>query len=372
MGHYVIIGGGGYLGANVIRALQKNGYQERIIVVDPTPMEFPTVQFSRQLVDVVEKSFLDPQVLQEVLQGAETVIHLAAVGHMGMVACDRKFVFEFNVNGTIKLVEACKRHGVSRFLYASSVAVAFVGVPLLNASEDDPLPNPKLYLDYYSASKAEAEKYVLSQSTPTFKTVALRFRGIYGAEDPNVTRKVADLIRKRLFLARVSIHDRESNSMASSAANCAKAFALADHMLKKTDGIHAQSYYIMDQEITGQYEFWTPLVHALGRTPPSIFLKNYKVAKAVVYVQQLFCYHVLGFAPILTMFELAILAMDNTYSIEKARRELGYEPEPNSMAEVAAHYRMLATREMSKWNWIIGTISIAAFAMIVISLMSFF
>nr|pir hypothetical protein ZC449.6 - Caenorhabditis elegans [Caenorhabditis elegans] len=131
----------------------------------------------------------------------------------------------------------------------------------------------------------------------------------------------------------VSAHGRESVSCASSGVNCAKAFALADQMLQNPDGLHGRAYYILDGENVGQFQFWTPLVLALGKQPPS-FYTPYDFIKAVVPYFQNVCYGVFKLPPLLTKFELSILAVDNTYSIERARRELGYEPEPCVMTDV--------------------------------------
>ncbi|EGT29916.1 hypothetical protein CAEBREN_28607 [Caenorhabditis brenneri] len=364
LGRYVIVGGGGFLGAKVIEGLRSSGFVGEITVVDPNPQVFKTIDFDPSQVNYIEGSFLDNKVLDKALKGADAVFHLASVGHTGLVAGNRDYVFKFNVEGTKNLIKKCKEHRVARFLYASSVAVSFVGIPLTNASEDDPLPAPEKYLDYYSASKALAEQYVLSQSTEKFKTVCLRFRAIYGPEDPNVTHKVAKLIKRGLFVGMVSIHGRESNSNASSGANCAKAFVLADTMLKNPEGLHGRVYYIMDQETVGQYAFWEPLVLALGRTPPSRFI-SYELMRFIVPHIENVCYLLLKTPPLLTKFELSILATDNTYSIERARRELGYEPEPCVMSEVAEYYKNLEEELVSStvddWKLIIAVfIAIAA------------
>ncbi|KAF1747879.1 hypothetical protein GCK72_024345 [Caenorhabditis remanei] len=371
MGHFVIIGGGGYLGANIIHRLQKHGCENKIIVVDPYPRAFQTISINRDNVTFIKKSFLDSSLLDVVLKNAEAVFHLAAVGHTGLIAGNKDYVFDFNVNGTKMLVHKCQEHGVSRFLYASSVAVSFIGQPLNNVSEDEPLPSAEKYLDYYSASKAEAEIFVLSQSTPKFKTTALRFRGIYGPEDPNVTHKVATLIKNGLFVGKVSVHGRESKSNASSGANCGQAFELADKMLQKPDGLHGRAYYIMDEEETGQYQFWTPLVLALGKTPPSRFIP-YELMRVVVPQFEHLCYGLLKTAPLLTKFELSILATDNTYDISRARNELGYKPEPSLMSEVAKYYQTLEEQSIvssfTTWRLIVTSMCILFFSIAVLYL----
>ncbi|CAI2356836.1 unnamed protein product [Caenorhabditis sp. 36 PRJEB53466] len=346
MGHYVIIGGGGFLGTHIISKLQSENCQRRIYIVDPHPRTFETINIDMRYVTIIKVRVLDRW-----LPCASAVFHLASIGHTGLIGADKKSVFDFNVEGTKLLVEKCKKYGVSRLLYASSVAVAFVGDPLHNASEDDPLPDPSKYIDFYSASKAEAERFVLNESSETFKTMCLRFRAIYGPEDPNVTEKVARLIRRRLFIGMVSVHGRESISASSSVVNCANAFYCADRELQKPEGLHGREYFITDANNQGQYEFWEPLVRALGQTPPSRFIPHCLMT-CFVRCCQFFCYNVCRISPLLTKFELAILATDNTYSNARAQREIGYIPEPCLMPAVADYYRRRAETDRG-WtlNW---------------------
>ncbi|EGT32212.1 hypothetical protein CAEBREN_17567 [Caenorhabditis brenneri] len=332
---YLIIGGGSFLGAKIIEWLQTHGFTGRIIVLDPTPKTFNTININGNRVRYIRGSFRDGTVLDEIFrEQIQAVFHLASIGHYGLVGGNREEVFRFNVQGTVELIDRCRRHGVARFIYASSVAVSFIGVPLINASEDDPMPAPDQYLDFYSRSKAEADQYVLAQSSKRFKTACLRFRGIYGAEDPVVTHKVATMIKRGLFVAKISAHPgRESQSNGSSGVNCAKAFALADAMLRTNGGLHGRAYYIVDGEEMGQYEFWNPIVPVLGGSFPTVNIP-YEPLRLLLPLFEKACYS-MGIPPMLTVFELAILANDNTFSIERARRELGYVPEPSSMPEVS-------------------------------------
>ncbi|CAL2050009.1 unnamed protein product [Caenorhabditis brenneri] len=366
---YLIVGGGGYLGAKLISQLQKNGHRGIIVVLDPNPQKFKTIKLRR--VKYIKGSFQDDHTLERALRKVKAVFHLAAVGHTGLTAADRESVFEFNVKGTRDLVEKCKKSEVKRFHYASSVAVAFVGKELSNAKETDPQPRPEEFLDYYSASKAEAEKFVLEQSNENFKTSSLRFRNIYGPEDPNVTRKVADLIGRGLFIAMISKYGREAVSNGSSATNCAKGFVLAEKELKKSGGHHGQFYYITDKEIIGQYSFWKSLVVSKGRRMPALFIP-YKLMAWINPVIEMVCYRWLKVAPLMTDFELAIVSTDNTYSCDKARDHLGYYAEPNEMEKVAAYYNQMKPRQDGTWTTVIGFSVAVLFVSIILAYFYFF
>lgn len=79
---------------------------------------------------------------EQKLAGTETVVHLAAVTGKAR----RERYFEVNVEGTRALLKMCRRIGVSRFLFISSIAAAF--------------PDKTRY--YYAQSKEQAEDIVRS------------------------------------------------------------------------------------------------------------------------------------------------------------------------------------------------------------------
>ncbi|MFW6105662.1 MAG: NAD-dependent epimerase/dehydratase family protein, partial [Chloroflexota bacterium] len=122
------------------------------------------------------------------------VVHLAA--HTSVVASLEKpeEAWDINVNGTLNLLEACRRNGVDRFIFASSNAVV--------GEEDPPIDETKIPrpLSPYGASKLAGEA-LCSTYYHSFgvKTVALRFSNCYGPHaehKPSVIAKFIDWARK--------------------------------------------------------------------------------------------------------------------------------------------------------------------------------
>uniref|UniRef100_A0A8R1DF69 3Beta_HSD domain-containing protein n=1 Tax=Caenorhabditis japonica TaxID=281687 RepID=A0A8R1DF69_CAEJA len=189
------------------------------------------------------------------------------------------------------------------------------------------------YIDTYSATKAAAESFVLSQSTPLFKTSCLRFRAIYGPQDVSVAEKVVKMVQLGLLMVRISRHGREAISNMSAGENCASALYLADKALQKKDGPHGRAYFITDGETIGQYTVWNPLIKALGKKPSQSSL-SYFLASAFVTLSTFICYELLNVGPPMSRFELEILVNDNTYSIRRAQEELGFQPQKQLFAKV--------------------------------------
>jgi len=115
------------------------------------------------------------------LDGVGTVFHLAANVFISKSLQDPAFDATTNVLGTINLLEACRRAGVRRVVFASSSAV--YGDPLqMPISEDHPL-SPK---SPYAASKLAGEQYMgVYHRLYGMETVSLRFFNVAGRRVAN-------------------------------------------------------------------------------------------------------------------------------------------------------------------------------------------
>jgi len=97
------------------------------------------------------KNIFNEQLLAEEMQGTDCVIHLAAVLNEG-----NPDLWNINVEGTTRVIEAAVKGRVKKFIYLSSTGV--YGFTECNVSEETEI-NPQTP---YEKSKAEAEKIVLS------------------------------------------------------------------------------------------------------------------------------------------------------------------------------------------------------------------
>jgi UDP-glucose 4-epimerase len=110
-------------------------------------------------------------------EAADTCVHLAAKASILDSITNPYYTVDVNVTGTLNILEACSKHGVKNFIFASSAAV--YGEPQkLPISEEDPL-RP---LSTYGASKVAGEALVSSyQNTGKIESaVSLRIFNVYG------------------------------------------------------------------------------------------------------------------------------------------------------------------------------------------------
>jgi UDP-glucose 4-epimerase len=177
----LVTGGVGVNGAVVTRKLLAHGIVP--IVVDRRA-DFSLVQDIKGKFDFAELDITDFDAVNSLLaeKQIDRIIHLAAFIDPNMDTEPFKS-FQVNAAGTANLLEAAKRAGIERFVYASSRAVygelpGNVGVPEYRLISEDYPKNPLLS---YDATKLAAEN--LGQVYRTvfgLEFAALRFSAIYG------------------------------------------------------------------------------------------------------------------------------------------------------------------------------------------------
>ena len=177
----VITGGSGFIGSHVVELLRQSKPGWHITVIDNFSTGFRR-NISSFPVEIIEGSILDQGLLNRSLDGADTVIHLAALGSVPRSVEDPVSSFQINANGTHKVLEACRKVGCTRLIFASSSSV-------YGSNEDIPKSeyqwlSPK---SPYAASKLAAESLVSSyRLTYSMRNTSFRFFNVYGPrQDPS-------------------------------------------------------------------------------------------------------------------------------------------------------------------------------------------
>lgn len=115
----LITGGTGFLGAYIIKNLVEKGQQVRALRRSATlPFFIPAAVLNK--VEWVEGDVLDMVSLQDAMEGADAVIHAAAI--VSFSKQQRAAMYQTNIDGTANVVNAAIDAGVQRFVHVSSVA----------------------------------------------------------------------------------------------------------------------------------------------------------------------------------------------------------------------------------------------------------
>lgn len=159
MSHWLITGGAGFIGSNFVRGTLEGRWlsePDGITVLDALTYAGGLDNLGPSLDDdrleFVEGSILDRQLVDELVQRADVIVHFAAESHVDRSIDSSAVFLETNVVGTSILLEAAKRRGSGVFLHVSTDEV-YGSVPVGSSRETDPLlPNSP-----YAASKASAD-----------------------------------------------------------------------------------------------------------------------------------------------------------------------------------------------------------------------
>ncbi len=171
----VITGGAGFIGANLVKFLNTHTPEAEISVIDDLSLGLKENLETRQ-VDFYQGSILDSGLLNRVFNGADSVVHLAAIGSVPRSVAYPIATHEANATGTLAVLEAAKNSEVDQVIVASSSSVYGSNPALPKKEEDWTRP-----LSPYGVSKLATEAYALAyQHSYGLKTLAFRFFNVYG------------------------------------------------------------------------------------------------------------------------------------------------------------------------------------------------
>lgn len=174
-----VTGGAGFIGSNLCRALLASGTAERVSVIDDLSNGSPA---NLDGIDVtfVEGSILDDDALDAAFDGADAVVHLAALGSVPRSVAEPLASHHANATGTLMVLEAARRHGGLHTVVASSSSV-YGSNPTLPKHEDL-ATRP---MSPYGGSKLATEGYALAWgATYDLPVLAFRFFNVFGPHQP--------------------------------------------------------------------------------------------------------------------------------------------------------------------------------------------
>jgi nucleoside-diphosphate-sugar epimerase len=167
----LITGAGGYVGTKLVEKLLENKYQ--VIALD-TYWFNQTEQINNVNLEVI-KADLRYVELDSILANVDKVVHLASISNDPSYELNPIFSKEINYYASLRLIEACKKSKISRFIFASSSSVYGVKEEE-NVTEClalDPLTD-------YSRYKLKIEEVLLNNKLINFDVVILRPATICG------------------------------------------------------------------------------------------------------------------------------------------------------------------------------------------------
>lgn len=177
---YLVTGGAGFIGSNLVRALLEHGMRVRVLDNLSTGKR-ENLHAVRSDIEFTEGDIRSYHVVHEAMRGVDCVLHQAALPSVPRSIADPITTHEVNTNGTLNILNAARDLGVGRVVFASSSSI-YGNSPDLPKHEGM-LPNP---LSPYAVSKLTGEKYMqVFHALYGIETVSLRYFNVFGPrQDP--------------------------------------------------------------------------------------------------------------------------------------------------------------------------------------------
>lgn len=177
----LVTGIAGFIGSSIARSLLAEGATVRGLDNLSTG-NLGNIEEIRRQIDFRNADVLDEHALASACQGVDYVFHEAAIPSVPKSVADPIGTNGPNLTGTLNVLEASRKAGVKRVLYAASSA-AYGDDPTLPKTEAM-LPAP---LSPYAVQKLAGEHYLASYARVFgLETVALRYFNVFGPrQDPS-------------------------------------------------------------------------------------------------------------------------------------------------------------------------------------------
>lgn len=254
--------------------------------------------------------------LDALTAGTEGVFHCAALSSPWGKASDFQAI---NVDVTRRLLASARRAGCRRFVFVSSPSVCAREADQFALTEDDPINDRPL--NDYARTKAEAERYVLSESGKDMRCVCIRPRAIIGPDDKVLMPRFLRLINKGRFpLLRNGAAEVEFTDVRDVVAALMTAYDRAEALSGEVINISGGAP-ICVHDMVGR------LAGAMGKNVQFTHLP-YDVLRAVAALSERVCNRLPGRPePPLTVYGLAAISFSQTFDLTKARQRLDYAPQ---------------------------------------------
>jgi nucleoside-diphosphate-sugar epimerase len=309
---FLVTGGGGFLGSAIVRLLREHGRTVRSLARHHYP-ELDALGVQQYHGDVA-----DPAIVSAAVEGCAVVFHVAAKA--GLWGPYHEY-HRSNVVGTENVIAACRSHGVRRLIYTSSPSVVFNGRDLEGV--DESVPYAARYDAAYPATKAIAEKLVLTSNGSALATLSLRPHLIWGPGDHNILPRIYSRARARR-LYRIG----RGNPLIDLTYidNAALAHVLAAERLEPGSPISGRPYFIAQGDPVPLWNMVNRFLEIAGLPPVRRSIPRLMAVAVGGLLEAVYTIFRLPGEPRMTRFLARELSTAHWYKLDAARRDLGYSP----------------------------------------------
>jgi dihydroflavonol-4-reductase len=308
----LITGASGFVGSAVLRQLLTSGHEVRALIRPKSDRR----NLAGLPMEIVSGDITDRRSLDHAMAGCSTLFHVAADYRLWIP--NPSEVYETNVTGTRNIMLAAMNAGIKRIVYTSSVATLGL-TPDGNPADEDTPVSLKDMIGHYKRSKflAEAEVKHLAdeQGLPVI---------IVNPSTPVGPRDIKPTPTGRIIIDAVS---GRMPAYVDTGLNLVHVEDVAiGHLLALEHGRVGDRYILGACNMTLK-EILCAIAALIGRTPPKICLPHPLVFPIACLSEAWACL-ISGREPRVTLDGVRLARKKMFFSIEKAKRLLGFNPRP--------------------------------------------
>jgi nucleoside-diphosphate-sugar epimerase len=302
-----VTGGTGFIGSRVIKRLRDRG--DEVIALVRTPSK--ATDLLDQGVELVEGGLSDGDAIKRGTEGADGVFHIGAVYKVGIPKKEQAAMWDANVGGTERILDAAEAAGVQRIVYVSTGNVfgdtkGQVVDETFERNLDDG------FLSYYDETKYRSHELVQERIARGAPIVIAQPGVVYGPGDHSEVGNMIDQMRSGKLKMRMFPDAR---------FNFVFVDDVADGIVLVFDKGEIGESYLLGGQVGSMDDLFTKVSERLGKKPPRMALPP-AMARASAPLGPVIG-PLMGFPP--NMKELVKTSdVTITFRDDKARRELGY------------------------------------------------
>jgi len=319
-----VTGATGFIGSHVVRQLLLRGDRVRILARNSS-RKSNVESFG---CEIAIGDLKDPISLLRCVQGCRRVYHVAA--DYRLWAKNPQDIYDNNVGGTRNLLSACCEAGVEKVVYTSTVGTIGMRKDGVPADEDSPVKLDDM-IGHYKRSKFMAEQVAWEFASSGLPVVIVNPTTPVGAGDlkPTPTGKIIlEFVKGRM------------RAYVTTGLNIVGVEDVArGHLLAEAEG-RVGERYILGGENWSLEEILDTMAQICGVRLP-LFRIPWTLALVAGYFENFVVGTILRREPFIPLEGVRMARYKMYVSSEKARNELGYEPQPaeKALREAVDYFR---------------------------------
>jgi dihydroflavonol-4-reductase len=302
-----VTGGTGFIGSRVVKRLRDRG--DDVVVLARSPEKAAGLD-----AEVVQGDLSDADAIHRGVQGCDAVFHIAADYRVGMPKSKRESMYDSNVRGTERVLDAAADAGVDRIVYVSTVN-AFGNTNGRTVDETYSRDEADGFVSYYDETKYRAHKLAQERAATGVPVVIVQPGSVYGPGDRALVGQMIE---------QASTGKMPAKAFPELGLNMVHVDDVADGILLAYAKGRVGESYVLGGQLTTQGELIQKAAEIGGKKPPRMTVPPV-VLKSMIPIGR-FVGPAMGLPP--NFREMISAAHNVTYLAkdDKARSELGYQP----------------------------------------------